>query len=359
MKTLHISLGFLLVLVPQVAQAAKLPNLTALLSNPRQEKGGAWAVDWAVRNTGSARAQRFEVAFSVDYLPRKEPRVLVDRLAPGDGREGTVRFDRVGKGEHRLALVADAAAANLESNRTDNHAAVRVGVEQDAAGTPVWTPLPKLLFPLSEFRADTAPVSSMMDLDVDRETIALFDGTVLRAGDPGVRFFRYLGEGRAEEITATKAKNRLDREVIGFSRARGEAFGFAGLTYSDRVTVGDESMVNKILWYDGHTGYDYGANPGARVDAVYDGEVVQSGAKTKTGSPIEKDSNTVILRLDAPFRGIEARYLHMSVLPPLGRIKRGEKIGEVGKVGASDFHLHLGFMGGGRRVCPYREKMWE
>ena len=100
--------------------------------------------------------------------------------------------------------------------------------------------------------------------------------------------------------------------------------------------LGHESM---------HSGLDFKASTGAPVHAAADGKVIDAGRNGSYGNMVEIDHGN----------GIVTRYAHLSkiTLNSGDRIRRGEKVGEVGSTGRSTGpHLHYEIRRHGQAVNP-------
>lgn len=121
---------------------------------------------------------------------------------------------------------------------------------------------------------------------------------------------------------------------------------FASLTWMDNEPVDAGDRIRPTIYY--HSGVDIGGAEG-RVDviAATDGAVVSRGEQILSGqedTPISKRADVVYL-LDA--RGWYYRYSHLEEIDPnlkLGAsVKQGQRIGSIGKAGASGGWSHLHF----------------
>ena len=94
----------------------------------------------------------------------------------------------------------------------------------------------------------------------------------------------------------------------------------------------------------GHDGIDFGSEPNDPVVAMYRGEVVESRNNWSTGQGTRGNYVTIRSCTNAEQdSGFEHRYLHLSSVDvsPGQYVKKGQKIGAVGKTGVLAEHLHV------------------
>lgn len=158
-------------------------------------------------------------------------------------------------------------------------------------------------------------------------------------------------------VTAPKRQNeRLERErkISREARAKigeiGEALykaGFIKPVKTNRLTsvFGSQRILNGVA-KNPHNGLDYGAPRGTPVYAMTDG-LVQLAADTFYYS-----GNYILLDHG---QGLNSFYLHLSKkdVKEGDRVKKGEKIGEIGTTGRSTGpHLHWGVQWYSKRIDP-------
>ena len=147
-------------------------------------------------------------------------------------------------------------------------------------------------------------------------------------------------EKEADEMKAARAKvGKIDSALF--------SVGFEPPLDKMRQTskFGSQRILNGVP-KSPHNGIDLGANNGTLVHAISDGVVIIAGHN------FYYNGNFVLIDHG---QGLTSVYLHFSKLfvKTGDRVKKGQKIGEVGSTGRSTgHHLHLGMQWYGKRIDP-------
>jgi hypothetical protein len=201
------------------------------------------------------------------------------------------------------------------------------------------TPQFKIRLPLADHTPYTVPITAVMDNSRDVVgLITAYDGAQAR--------YEYgcLSYTREGTSTCGPLPSPITTEVFGYKGAASQSF-VPNLNYNDGISAG-----NQYLWYDEHTGYDFGLPEGTAVLAAAGGTVRH----------VNDSLNTVIIDHGD---GYETFYLHMrrdtTLIPDGALVGEGQRIGSIGGTGGVEPHLHLTVKRNGLRIDPYRLNLWR
>ncbi len=154
--------------------------------------------------------------------------------------------------------------------------------------------------------------------------------------DPGLDFNAHVDALDASLKVLDNAQGMLDKVPLG-NPAPGSALSSPFGVRTDPF-LGHQAM---------HTGLDFKAGTGTNVRAAADGKVIDAGRNGGYGNMVEIDHGN----------GITTRYAHLSRISVKDgdKIKRGDKLGEVGSTGRSTGpHLHYEVRRHGDAVDPVK-----
>ena len=233
-----------------------------------------------------------------------------------------------------------------------------------------------LAFPLDKGTPYTARVVAVFDNDRATGVVRAYNGDI----------------GSVEPLD-------LGNGVVGYKKAGGGSFDFPLIYYDDAETI---PGVNEYLFYDNHTGYDYG-NPvvaGDTVRAALGGTLCLPTDKTSgDGTNIWRNSSkcpvidnvlhvsgttqwdkyhvayiihpggfsTWYVHIDsANTEGLEENVRNQIVQNGYATVTRNQHIAYAGKRGTAGVHLHFGVRSGDTLIDPYgkggnpsQEVLWE
>lgn len=200
----------------------------------------------------------------------------------------------------------------------------------------------KIRLPLSGYGTPyTVPITAVMDNSIGvRGLITTYDGAQARY-EYGCRYYTTSG---STTTCGPLSSYTPPTHVLGYRGSSNQSF-VPKLNYSDGVT-----STKSYLWYDEHTGYDFGLLQSTPVVAAAEG----------TARRLNDAWNTLVINHG---NGYETFYLHMLrdayLIPDGARVVEGQRIGSVGGTGGVKPHLHLTVKRNGIRIDPYRENLWK
>ena len=229
----------------------------------------------------------------------------------------------IGKGEQIEAVTLD-----KEKLQVDNNGIFVFGFDRDAKGTHLLditfkngkTETKKLVLPKRKYIIQRLKVKEKY-VEPPKEDLERI-------------------EKEADEMKAARAKvGKIDSALF--------SVGFEPPLAKMRQTskFGSQRILNGVP-KSPHNGIDLGADNGTPIHAISDGVVIIAGKN------FYYNGNFVLIDHG---QGLTSVYLHFSKLfvKTGDRVKKGQKIGEVGSTGRSTgHHLHLGMQWHGKRIDP-------